>query len=331
MFDSGLINREGSHLAVALKGLAAFGGSVAVLCGGGAASAHDIEAVAPAEDAGRGSFFGDYSAGIEYDSNVAVLDIDASSTQSDFAAQFDLGVGYEYEFSDRTRAEVSYNFGQDLQFDVTEFSTQLHRGEAKLAHEVGDVTLGASYQLIYSRLDGAGFLRFHRFTPSIAGYAANKKIYWRGAYIYTDKNFIGRSDRDGEMHAGAIDAFYFLNGLKTYIIAGYRFEAEDTLAPEFDFDAHNFKFRFVQRVALTSRPSKLRLGFRYENRNYSSITPSIGEIRDDVRYRVESTFETPINDTFCTELRARYDILNSNLPSVDFSQAVVSVRLGGRF
>ncbi len=279
---------------------------------------------------GRGSFFADYSAGLEYDSNIAVLDIDASSTQSDFAALFDLGVGYEHEFSDRTSAEISYNFGQDLQFDVTEFSTQLHRGEAKLTQDIGAVTLGASYQLIYSRLGGNGFLRFNRFTPSIAGYAANKKLYWRGSYIYTDKNFIGRTDRDGDMHAGAIDAFYFINGLKTYLIAGYRFESEDTLAPEFDFNAHNVKFRLVQRVALTSRPSKLRVGFRYENRNYESITPSIGAIRDDVRYRVDASLETPINDVFFTEIRARYDILNSNLAAVDFSQAVVSLRLGGR-
>ena len=287
----------------------------------------------PVEDASPaavGSFSAEYSAGIEYDSNVAVLDIDASTTQGDFAALFDLGLDYEHELNDRTKVEIGYNFGQDIQFDVTQFSTQTHRGKAEVSHDFGGVTAGATYQLIFSRLDGSGFLRFHRFTPFLAGYAADRKIYWRGSYIYTDKNFIDRLDRDGDVHAGSLEAFYFLNGLKTYLIAGYRYEVEDTVAPEFDFESHNARIRLVQRVSLTERPSKLRLGFRYENRNYDSITPSIGEIRDDVRYRVEASFETPINDTFYTELTGRYDILNSNLPAVDFEQGIVAFRIGGR-
>ncbi|MEM9494538.1 MAG: hypothetical protein AAGA09_00935 [Pseudomonadota bacterium] len=278
-----------------------------------------------------GSFTATYSAGIEYDSNVSVLDVDVSTTRADFAALFDFGVAYEHTLGEGTKVEAGYDFGQDIQFEVTGFNTQTHRGKAEISHDFGGVTAGATYQLIYSRLDGAGFLRFHRLTPFVSGYAANRKVYWRGSYIYTDKNFINRIDRDGDVHAGSLDVYYFLNGLKTYLISGYRFETENTAAPQFDFDSHNVRVRLVQRVALTERPSKLRVGFRYENRNYKAITPSIGEIRDDVRYRAEASFETPITDVIYTELSARYDILDSNLPSVDFEQGIVALRIGGRF
>ena len=219
---------------------AVFAGAALSMAGGGALAQQTGEAaLEEAPQASAGSFSAEYSAGIEYDSNVAVLDIDASTTQGDFAALFDLGLDYEHAFGERSKVEIGYNFGQDMQFDVTQFSTQTHRGRAEVSHEFGGVTAGASYQLIYSRLDGAGFLRFHRFTPFLAGYAAGKKLYWRGSYIYTDKNFIDRIDRDGDVHAGSLEAFYFINGLKTYLIGGYRYEVEDTTAPEFDFESHN--------------------------------------------------------------------------------------------
>jgi len=278
-----------------------------------------------------GDFSVEASAGLEYDSNVAVLDIDITSNQSDFAALFDLDLGYETSLGARTGIEVGYAFGQDLQFEQTQFNTQLHRGKLAIDHDFGDIKAGATYQLIYSRLGGDGFLRFHRFEPFVAGYAANKKLYLRASYIYTDKNFIGRTDRDGDVHAGSLDAFYFLDGVRSYLILGYRFEQENTNAPEFDFNGHNIKARLIQRVSIAGKQAKARLAWDYENRDYEAITPSIGAIRDDERNRFSASIEIPLTDQLYVELEGRYDIFNSNLPSVDFNQGVGTIRFGGRF
>ncbi len=278
----------------------------------------------------NGPFSAEFSAGVEYDSNVSVIEIDTSTAQDDFAAVFDFGLGVETKLGENTKIKVGYDFGQDIQFDFSAFDTQSHRGSAEISHDFGAVDTGVSYQYVYSKLGGAGFLRMHRLSPYAAAYVANKKAYLRASYIYTDKDFIGRLDRDSEVNAGSAEAFYFLNGLKTYVITGYRYESDDAFSPEFDFESHNVKVRFIQRIPFGAHRGKLRVGWRYEDRNYNSITPSIAAIRDDERHRFDASLEIPFSDIVYGELEYRYDDFSSNLPSADFTQNVATIRLGGR-
>ena len=277
-----------------------------------------------------GPFSAEISAGVEYDSNVSVIEVDTSTAEGDFAAVIDLGFEYERDLGENTTFEVGYDFGQDIQFDFSNFDTQTHRGSAELSHDFGAVDSGVSYQLVYSRLGGDGFLRLHRASPYVASYLGDRQAYVRLSYIFTDKDFIDRPERDSSVNAGSAEVFYFINGLKTYLIAGYRYESEEANAAEFDFNSHNIKTRLVQRIPFQGRNAKLRGGWRYENRNYSAVTPSIGEIRDDERHRFDISLEVPWNDIVYTELEYRYDIFDSNLPSVDFNQSVASFRIGGR-
>ncbi len=271
----------------------------------------------------------DFSTGIEYDTNVSVVEVDTSTAEGDFAALLDLGIEYETEIAPDTSLEIGYDFGQDIQFDFTDFNTQTHRGSLELSHDFGDVDVGASYQFIHSRLGGDGFLTINRVSPYVSTYVGDRTAYLRGSYIYTDKNFVGVADRDSDVNAINGEVFYFLNGLTTYFILGYRYESEDAVGPEFDFTAHNTKLRVIQRFPLGDRRAKFRAGWRYENRNYDSITPSIGAIRDDERHKFDASVEIPLNDIFYAELEYNYDIFNSNLPSVDFNQSVVTFRIGG--
>lgn len=296
------------------------------------AFAQDAEDEGNASDAfsEKNAFSADFSAGVEYDSNVSVIDIDTSTAADDFAGVFDFGLGFERELGENTTFEAGYDFAQDIQFELSAFDTQMHRGSAKVSRDFGAADTGVSYQYVYSRLGGSGFLKMHRLSPYAATYAADRKLYLRGSYIYTDKTFVGRSDRDATVHAGDAEAYVFLNGLNTYLIGGYRYESQDAVAPEFDFDSHNAKVRFVQRVPLGDRRAKFRAGWRYENRNYSAVTPSIGVIRDDERHKFDASLEIPVNDIFYTALEAEYDEFKSNLPSADFNQTIATVRIGGR-
>ncbi len=270
----------------------------------------------------------EFSTGIEYDSNVSVVELDTTTAEGDFAALFDLGVEYETDIGENTSFEVGYDFGQDIQFDITDFNTQTHRGSAKLSHDLGDVDFGVSYQFVHSRLNGEGFLTLNRVSPFVSSYVGDRAAYLRGSYIYTDKNFVGVSDRDANVNAINGEVFYFLNGLTTYFIVGYRFEIEDAVGAEFDFNAHNVKLRVVQRVPIGDRRAKLRAGWRYEKRDYDSITPSIGAIRDDTRHKFDASVQIPLNDIFYAEIEYNYDIFDSNLPSVDFTQSVATLRIG---
>ncbi|MCC5886789.1 MAG: hypothetical protein JJT88_10175 [Gammaproteobacteria bacterium] len=90
--------------------------------------------------------------GARYDSNVAVIDLDRSSGEGDFAALLAAGIGYEQPLGEKTSVKVGYNFGQSLHADFDDFDLQTHRGSIDARFDAGVATLGTSYQYVHARL-----------------------------------------------------------------------------------------------------------------------------------------------------------------------------------
>lgn len=270
------------------------------------------------------------SAGAEYDSNVSVNEIDVDTGADDFAAVFDADLGFSHDLGSDTELDLGYSFSQSLHEDFTNFDLQSHFASAGLTHDFGAFDLGGAYRFIYTRLGGSGFLTLQQVSPYVTKFFG-KKLFVRADYTYTDKDFHNRIDRDADVHAGGADIYYFLNGVRTYIVVGYKYESEDAVDPQFDFNGHNIKARISQRIPIGERDAKLRLGWRYETRDYSSVTPSIGVERDDDRHRLQAEIEVPFSDWLFGQLDYEYSDFSSNLPSADYKQHVASARLGVRF
>lgn len=268
--------------------------------------------------------------GVEYDSNISVIELDQNTSTDDFAGAIDVEAEFETDVGKDTEFSVSYDFSQSLHFDVTDFDIQSHRGNVSLDHDFGPVTTGISYIYSYSTLGGDGFLTLQRITPSVAGFVG-KKVYLRANYDYTDKDFKNRMDRDATSNAVGLSAFYFLDGTTTFFSGGYRLVLEDGFDPRFDYDGHNFRIRFSHDIKIGEKEIEFDMGWRYEKRDYENITPSIGAIRDDKRHRFEVNLEIPLTKSVFAILEYEYDNFKSNLPSADFNQNLAAVRLGARF
>jgi hypothetical protein len=276
------------------------------------------------------AFSAEISAGVEYDDNVSVIDVDNNTGADDFAAVFDGEIEYAPDIGEDSSFALGYSFSQSLYETFDDFNLQSHLASLDASHDLGIFEIGGAYRFAHSRLGGASFLTLNQFSPSIARFFG-ESVYLRGEYTYTDRNFIGRTDRDGDSHAGAGDAYFFMNGAKTYVALGYRWEKEDTVDPQFDFQGDTFRARFSQRFPVGSRDGHVRVGYRYEIRDYSSITPSIGALREDKRHRVNAEIEVPFGKALFGRLNAEYGDFQSNLPAADFNQTVVSARVGLRF
>lgn len=272
----------------------------------------------------------EFSTGAEYDSNISVSAIDSNTGADDFTAVIDADLEFETELDKNTELGLGYSFSQSLHADFSSFDIQSHFASADLSHDFGAFDLGAAYRFIYTRLGGNGFLTMQKFSPYATKFFG-KKVFVRTEYTYTDKDFENRIDRDATVHAGGGDVYLFINGIRTYVVAGYKYEDEDATDPQFDFQSHNIKARFSQRIAMGKRDAKLKLGWRYETRDYASITPSIGVIRDDSRHKLKAELEIPVTDSVYAQVEYEYSDFSSNLPSADYSQNLVGGRLGIRF
>ena len=153
-----------------------------------------------------------------------------------------------------------------------------------------------------------------------------RKWFARGAYVYFNKSIDTRPDRDADTHSGELDLYYFLRGLRSYFNVGYRYRDENAEGARYDYTSNAVKLRYIQRFEVFSRIAKLELAWRYEDRDYSSETPSIGEDRDDERHRWRADFEIPLVGRSSMQVYSGYADYDSNYPQADYTQTVVGTR-----
>ena len=270
------------------------------------------------------------TAGVEVDSNVSVSDIDNATGVGDVAGIFDGDFEASTNFDDATEGSLGYSFSQTLYQSFTAFNLQSHMATADLSHDLGGVEAGVSLRSAYTRLGGASFLVLNQLSPSVSRMFGDN-LYLRADYTYTNKNFIGRADRDARSHAASGDVYFFLRGARDSLSLGAKGEWETAGDAAFSFNAFGVRTRLTHKFALAGRDAVLRIAARYDDRAYVGVTPSIAGRRADQRTRLSAEFEAPITDHVFGALGYDYAIFQSNVPAFDYRQSVVSAKLGARF
>jgi hypothetical protein len=172
--------------------------------------------------------------GLQYDSNVAVLELDTATNAGDAAASFNFGIGYDMPSSGRFDFRTGYNFSQTRHEDFDDFDVGIHRGSATLAWDLERLDTGASIQYAHAELDGEEFLVLEQFSPYIQQ-LMGERLFLRFALAHTEKTFAGNETRDAEAASLQSDAYVFLNGLTTYLVFGHRYNDEDAVDEQFDY------------------------------------------------------------------------------------------------
>ena len=263
--------------------------------------------------------------GAEYDSNVSVSEVDRSTNQGDYALTMDASLEAKKGLSDKLDVSASYDFSQTLYEEFSRVDRQTHILGTELMLNSKQVDSGVSLYYINSRLDGDKFLELYRVSPSVSGFLA-RKWFARGAYVFSDKSIENRPGRDANTHSGEADLYYFRRGLRSYFNLGYRYKNEDADADRLDYTSNSVKLRYIHRFEIFSRLAKLELAWRYEDRDYSSITPSIDEDRSDDRHRWRADFEIPVLGRSALQFYYGYANYSSNYPSADYTQNLFGTR-----
>lgn len=268
--------------------------------------------------------------GVEYDSNVAVLELDASSNAGDAAALFEFGVNYDKPGEGVFDFRTGYNFSQTQHEDFEAFDVGIHRGSATFAWDLEGVDTGANLQYAHAELDGEEFLVLEQFSPYVQK-LMSERLFLRFALAHTEKTFAGNPERDAEAASLSSDAYVFLNGLTTYMVFGHRYNDEDALDNQFDYSGHELKLQLNRRFEAGSRTLTFKTYLRYETRDYSNPTLSIGERRRDDRYQLEALAELPLGEHVLATFGYKHADNQSNLPNLDFAENVYSVEFSADF
>lgn len=274
---------------------------------------------------GQHLFSAEVRIGAEYDSNVSVDEVDAASEQGDYAALLDAQFEYQHKFSGNAEISLEYDFSQTLYDDFSDLNRQTHMLSADVRGKISDTDVGISYHYVDSLLDNNEFLTMKRASP-YASMFLSKKLFTRLAYVYTDKQIRDRSDRNADTDAGEFDLYWFRRGLRSYFNIGYRYKNENARAARFDYKSNSVKLRYIQRFQLFERLAKAELAWRFEDRDYSSPTPSIDQDRNDDRHRWELDLEIPVLEDAAISIYYKYSDYDSNLPRADYQQNVAGTQ-----
>jgi hypothetical protein len=268
--------------------------------------------------------------GFEYDSNVAVLELDTSTNAGDRSLLLDFGVGYDKPDRGRFDLQAGYDFSQSLHDDFDSFDVRIHRGSGTLSYDLGPTDIGVTLQHAYAELDGDEFLTLQQVAPYVSR-LVGRRLFLRFAYARSDKDFAGNPLRSAKADGLSADAYVFVDGLRTYLVFGYRLDDENALDAQFDYDGDVLRAQLVKRLEAHERELTLRTSLRFESRDYEAPTPSIGTPRRDDRRQLEVSLDVPIGERTTAQVVYEHADNASNLPSVDFTENVVSLKFRARF
>lgn len=275
----------------------------------------------------------DFSVGLEVgvtsDSNVGVVGV-GQSGEGDASYHLGLDVGAKFDLTNDTSFSASYDYSSDQYTDYDVFSQQAHSFRGGLRSRFDDVTLGLTYTYIATLLDDEGFLDMQVISPSASGFISDT-VYLRTAYSYYDKDFDFLNGRDANSNIFTVDTFIFFDGYRSFLDLRATVEKEDADTDRFDYDGLAVGAFLDLAVDWFGRKTILELGADYRNRDYTTITPSIGAIRQDDKLEFKVALEVPLAEV--SYIRGGYKNVNrtSNLPVADYNEQIVSVLFGFEF
>ena len=267
------------------------------------------------------------NAGVEYDDNVTVSEVDNTTNLDDIAAVFDLSAAYQIYKTNTAEIELGYDFYQSLYDDLSDFDLQSHLISAIASNEFGGIDGTLSYSYNYLRLGGESFLETHSIMPSI-GFSFVDNMYHTLSYNYKDKEFTDNTARNADVNAVGSDNYYFFEDGKSFAYLNLRLEDEDTVAPEFDYTGYYVTIGAKSVLPIFVINPEVRFTYQYYLRDYENITTSILEEREDERNTFTLSIKKQITDIFNINLNYQYIDADSNLSSSDYTENIFTVTLG---
>lgn len=266
------------------------------------------------------------SAGVQYNNNIGVDDADFQVRKGDGSALLGAGVTLTPVATRRTTLRFSYTYDEARNFNLTDFDLTIHAAGAGFARRFGKINAAVDYQYSHVILGDAAYLDMHLVSPSLSAFAT-KNLFLRGAFTWLRKDFVTANRLDARTAMLGVDAYRFFAKRKGYIALGLRGDDERTTGPEFAFRALQASVRVQVPVRLLGKDARARVGYAWQVRDYTAITPSIGSERHETRSTLNAALDFPLSAHFTLRPIARYVDRRSNVDLYRYKEKMASLAL----
>jgi len=263
-------------------------------------------------------------AGLLFDDNVASSEQDVSSDESDTAAVIEVSGRYTLTRWADVEFEAGYDFYQSLYSDLADYNLQSHVFSMDAYRPGRPLDAGFAYDYLTSRIGDDALLNAHLLTATL-GQAVAGVWYPNVTFKIQSREFPDDSRRDGSQMAAGLDNYIFPARVNGYLLLGMRHISEDADADYLDHRGN--QVRLAMKHGFDFEGHAIEVGAEYENtsRYYRDRDPSIGEKRKDRRNIVRLNLEVRFKKNLSGFLEYEYRESDSNLPSADYRENMLTV------
>lgn len=236
-----------------------------------------------------------FGAGYQYDSNVALVELDDISGTADTAKRLHAAVDATLPLTRRARLMLGYDIDSTAYAEQDAFDLVLQHATAGMAVTLAGTEFGIAADRYDADLAGEGYLVLSQVTPSVA-HLFGSSLYARLAYSNAAKRFDTDDTRDADTQTWRTDLYWLLDGMNRYVSISAQSMDEDALDDALDFGGHAAALAFGQVFENRVVTVKLKTELRYESRNYAALAESEEAPRQDRRLRAGATLSIPIGE-----------------------------------
>lgn len=279
---------------------------------------------------GQIDFSFDATLGGQYDSNVALVDLDSNSGEPDLSTLLEAGIGFKADLTDRTSLKLGYDYAGTNYMTYSEFDLALHHGHLSVATRLDKFDAAISLDRYEGLLSGEDYLSLTQLSPNVSR-LFGEHWYLRGAVMLTDKSYATVEARDATASAVRTDIYYLVDGLRHYVALGTQFTAEDAMDAAYDFDGTQAIFTYGRQVQWLTTDVDLKAQFRYEQRDYAGSIADEQATRRDKRMRLRLSTSFPFSDHVSLDTWLEHSHNQSTLEEANLDRTIIGTEISVSF
>jgi len=233
--------------------------------------------------------------------------------------------------------DLKLPFNEELQakaYADSEISTALANAlnlsaqfvSADISQRFQPVAIGLTHRAMSATYEGNELLSLTQWSPHLTGHIS-ENLWLRTDYTQSLKTVSGRPERQAGTNSLGANLSWFINGAKAYFSFGAKYDTEDAVDPEQDFNANTYQINLAKQFPFLTRDGVFKLGASYEQRSYRIGNSPIGQPREEDRTRYQAELELPLTQQLQLILNAEYADHQSNFSSADYEKYVTGAEL----
>ncbi|BFM09697.1 hypothetical protein [Halioxenophilus aromaticivorans] len=201
---------------------------------------------------------------------------------------------------------------------------------ADISQNFQPLAVGLSHTSLEANYLGDQFLSLKQWSPHLTGFIG-ENVSVRTDYTQSQKSLGGRPGRDANVDSLGANISWFINGAKAYFSLGAKYDTEDAVDPEHDFNANTIKLKLAKHFPFMTRSGIIKLGASYEQRLYKNGISELGEPREEGRTRYQAELELPLTQQLQLIVNAEFADHESNFAEAENTKYVTGAELNFSF